>query len=403
MAEFVCKIADAQGRIFTQMEVGATTAEVRKRLDDRGYYVYSIRGRRLPSWLAGGSAAGFQRLSGDHFLLFNQQLATLIRAGLPILQSLNMLARRSTNPGLKKVLDAVREKVKGGAALSEGMEATGVFSPVYTTAVLAGERGGDLVGVLDQYVKYQKISGAIRRKLIAALIYPSLLILVSGGVLSFVIAYVIPRFADLYGDMGASLPAITQVVIAVALQARDWILVILLVVAAGAAVVVAFARSSAGGKVVDGIWMDLPVVGDVVRKFRLAQFSRTLATLLQGGVPLVAALETAGGAMDSPILRQAVLNATERVREGEALNTALSESGVMPDLLTEMVEVGEATGALSPMLNSVAEFYDEELDARIATLMALVEPLLLLAVGGTILFILIALYLPIFSVGSAIQ
>ena len=403
MAEFVCKVADAEGRIFTQVEIGGTTAEVRKRLGDKGFYVYSIRGRRLPAWLVGGSESGFQRLSGNDFLLFNQQLATLIRAGLPVLQSLDMLARRSTNAALKKILDAVRDKVRAGAALSEGMEATGVFPPVYTTALLSGERGGDLVGVLGQYVAYQKISGAVRRRLITALIYPALLIIVSAFVLSYVIAFVIPQFAALYDDMNATLPVITQVVVTVALQFRSWILAILLGLAAVVAAVVVFSRSSVGGKVLDGIWMDFPIIGDVLKKFRLAQFSRTLSTLLRGGVPLVTALETAGGAMGSPILRQAVLGATERVREGESLNGALAESGVMPEMITEMVEVGEATGELSAMLNSVAEFYDEELEAQISTLMTLVEPLLLLVVGGAILFILIALYLPIFSIGSAIQ
>jgi type IV pilus assembly protein PilC len=235
------------------------------------------------------------------------------------------------------------------------------------------------------------------------LVYPALLVLVSIIVLTSVIIFIIPQFAALYDDMNAELPALTQAVIVFSNQIREWVLLLLVIAVGGVAALFATGRNRAGARALDRIWMDLPLVGTIVRQFRLSQFARTLGTLLKGGIPLVSALETAGGAMESPVLRHAVALSAEKVREGRALNAALSDTGVVPEMVTEMIEVGEATGALPAMLESVAEFYDEELDARVATLMSLVEPLLLLAVGGTVLVILIALYLPIFSIGAVIQ
>ena len=403
MAEFVCKVADAKGRVFTQVEEAASASEARKRLDEKGLYVYTVRGSSLAQLFESHGNTGFKRVSGDDFLLFNQQLMTLIRAGLPILRSLDLLSQRSGKPALSAVLNAVRQRVRAGAALSEAMAETGAFPRVYTTAVLAGERSGDLIGVLEQYITYQKITSSVRRRMLTALVYPTLLVVFSVGVLTVVIVYVIPEFAKLYEEMNATLPAFTQAVITFALQIRQWMLVLVLLAVGAIAAVVAMSRNQAGARLLDQLWMDAPLVGEVVRKFRLAQFSRTLATLLKGGSPLVPALETAGGAMESPLLRHAVEVSTQRVREGQALHAALAETKVVPEMVTEMIEVGEATGALTSMLESVAEFYDEELNARLATLMALLEPVLLVVVGGTVLLILVALYLPIFSVGAAIQ
>lgn len=403
MGEFVCKVADARGRVFTQVENASSASEVRQRLGKKGLYVYSVRGQSLASFFEREGETSLKPISGNDFLLFNQQLATLVRAGLPILKALDLLAQRTNKPALAAVLDVARKRIRAGASLSDALKETGMFSGVYTTAVLAGERSGDLVGVLEQYIAYQKVTGSIRRKLKTALVYPALLVVVSILVLSSVIVFIIPEFAALYDDMNAELPAITQAVIFFANQIREWILLLLVIVAGGVAAFFAVKRNQAGARALDRIWMDLPLVGTVVQQFRLAQFARTLGTLLKGGIPLVSALETAGGAMESPVLRHAVALSVERVREGRALHTSLSDTGVIPEMVTEMIEVGETTGALPAMLESVAEFYDEELDARVATLMALVEPLLLLVVGGTVLLILIALYLPIFSIGAVIK
>lgn len=401
MGEFVCKVADARGQVSVQVESAESEAEVRRRLAQKGLLIYSVRANAVSGirwrWPAR------RRLPSNDFLLFNQQFVTLIRAGLPILRGLELLAERAARPALRALLTAVRERVHGGASLSEAFEAQGVFPAVYTASLLAGERSGNLAGVLDYYVSYLKVTSSVRRRLLTALVYPALLVLVSAVVLSFVIIYVIPQFARLYTEMNAVLPALTVMVVAFALQVKDSVLLVALLAGALVTAGLLAARTEAGARALDQMRMKLPVVGGILLRFRLAQFCRTLSTLLAGGIPVVASLEVAGGAMESPVLRRAVASATRQVREGQSLHAALAATGVVPGLLTEMVEVGESTGALPQMLNSVAEFYEEELSAQLAALLALVEPLLLLVVAGTVLVILIALYLPIFSMGTLVR
>ncbi len=403
MGEFHCKVADARGQVFTQVELATSEAEVRQRLNEKGLHVYSIRSRGLPVLSWSWSRAPRRRFSAENLQLFNQQFVTLIRAGLPILRALDLLTERTKRPGLRAVLEDIRQRIRGGESLSEAFEAQGIFSQVYTTSLLAGERSGNLAGVLDYFIAYQKVTGSVRRRLLTALVYPALLVGVAAGVLSYVTLYVIPRFSELYAEMNVPLPALTVAVVSVALNLRAYLILVVLLVLAAVGGLVAMARSDAGAQALDRTRLKLPFLGDTLLKFRLAQFCRTLSTLLTGGIPLVPSLEVSAGAMESPALRQAMSRAAQQVREGQSLNKALGGSGLVPDLVTEMIEVGESTGALPQMLNSVAEFYEEELNTRLTRLLALVEPLLLLVMGATILVILVALYLPIFSVGGAVR
>jgi type IV pilus assembly protein PilC len=403
MAEFLCRVADASGKSFTQTETASSEAELRQRLTEKGLYIYSVRGRSLPTLALRWPGRARPRFSASDFFLFNQQFVTLIRAGLPILRSVELLAERSARPGLRAVLTDIRERVRGGASLSEGFRAQGLFPEVYISSLLAGERSGNLAGVLEQYIAYQRVTGTVRRRLLTALVYPALLVVVAAGVLSYVTLFVIPRFAELYSEMNVSLPALTVAVVTVALNIRASLLVLLLVVAGAAVVLVLVGRTGGGAQILDRAWMKIPLIGDIILKFRLAQFTRTLSTLLAGGIPLVPSLEVSAGAMGSPVLRSSIATAAVGVSEGQSLHAALARTGIVPDLVTEMIEVGESTGALPHMLNSVAEFYDEDLNTRLTTLLALVEPMLLVVMGGIILVILVALYLPIFSIGSVVR
>ena len=404
MAEFLCKVTDDRGQISVLTEKAESEGELRQRLTERGLYPLSIRRRSAlpvvtPRFLNGRR----RRLAPDEFLLFNQQFVTLVRAGLPIMQALELLAERAARPGLRAILGDIRQRVRGGASLSDAFGAQEIFPEVYTTALLAGERSGNLPSVLEQYIAYQRITGSLRRRLLTTLVYPTLLVVVAAGVLSYVILYVVPRFAELYGEMQSQLPALTVAVLSLAQNLRSWALVFLAVAVAAVIGMGVSSRTPGGAQLIDRVRMALPIAGDIVLKFRLTQFCRTLGTLLSSGIPLVASLEVAGGAMGSPVLRQAIGSAAQGVREGKSLHQALEETHLVPGLVTEMVEVGESTGALPAMLNSVSEFYEEELDARLARLIALVEPLLLLVVGGVVLVILIALYLPVFSLGSLVH
>lgn len=403
MGEFVCKVADARGQVSVQVETAATEAELRRRLAEKGLFLYSARNRTLTALSWRWPTLRRRRLPANDFLLFNQQFVTLVRAGLPILRALDLLADRAARPGLRAVLNDVRQRLRGGASLSEAFQAQGIFPEIYISSLVAGERSGNLPGVLDYYIRYLKVSGTVRRRLLAALVYPALLVCVAASVLTFVTLYVIPRFAALYADLNIALPSLTVAVITFALGIRGSLAIVAPLVLAVLAAILLVTRSEAGAQALDRARLRIPLVGAILLKFRLAQFSRTLSTLLAGGIPLVPSLEVAAGALESPLLRHSVGVAALRVREGQSLHAALAATGIVPALVTEMVEVGESTGALPQMLTSVAEFYEEELNARLTTLMALVEPLLLLGVAAVIFVILVALYLPIFSVGTLVH
>lgn len=402
MGEFVCKVADARGQVSVQVETASSEAELRQRLAEKGLFLYSARTRDLPGFSLHWPAPR-RRLSANDFLLFNQQFVTLIRAGLPILRALDLLAERAARPALRAVLNDICQRVRGGASLSEAFQAQGIFPLVYISSLLAGERSGNLPGVLDYYIGYQKVSGSVRRRLLTALVYPTLLMGVAAGVLTFVTLYVIPRFAELYGEMNLTLPALTVAVMTFALNVRASVLILTTGAVLLLGAILLASRTEAGAQALDRARLKVPLVGDILLRFRLAQFSRTLSTLLAGGIPVVPSLEVSAGAMESPVLRHVIEFSARRVREGQSLHAALAATGIVPPLVTEMVEVGETTGALPQMLNSVAEFYEEELNTRLATLLALVEPLLLLGVAGVIFVILVALYLPIFSVGTLVR
>ena len=400
MGQFHCRVADADGRVFSHVEPASSLEEARQKLVDRGLYVYSVesRGGRLAALVRQKSG---RQIGGSEFLILNQQFNTLIKAGLPILKSLDLPATRASSPKLRPVISQVRDRVREGKSLSEAVAEAGVFSKVYSTAILAGEKSGNLPGVLDYYIAYQRVSTGVRKKIIASLAYPALLISVAVIIVTYLVTVVIPKFALLYRDMNVELPAPTRLLIAITVDYRYAVLGMVVLLAVTAAGVFLWSRSEEGGAAFDRFKFRLPVIGDTLLKFQVAQFSRTLSTLLTGGTPLVAGLQTASDAITSKLLRSTVDQATQMVREGESLHGALASKGIVPELALDMIEVGESSGALSPMLNSVAEFYEEEVNLRLTALVSLIEPLLLVFMGLLIAFILISLYLPIFSFSMA--
>jgi type IV pilus assembly protein PilC len=396
MGEFVCRVADAEGRVFSHVEAANTLEEARQKLADRGLLVYSVesRGGRLAALVRPRTG---RQVGGSDFLILNQQFNTLIKAGLPILRALDLLATRASSPRLRPVITQVRDQVREGKSLSEAVDESGVFSKVYSTAILAGEKSGNLPGVLDYYIAYQRVSTGVKKKIIATLVYPTLLICVAIIIVTYLVTGVIPKFALLYRDMNVELPAPTRLLIMLTVDYRFVFLGLVVVLALAAVGVFLWSRTEEGGTTFDRFKFRLPLVGDTLLKFQVAQFSRTLSTLLTGGTPLVAGLQTATEAITSRLLRSTLAHATQMVREGESLHGALSSTGVMPEMAVDMIEVGESSGAISPMLNSVAEFYEEEVNLRLSTLVALIEPILLIIMGLFVAFILISLYLPIFS------
>src|SRR5256885_871499 len=399
MAEFVCRVADTNGRVFSHVEAASSLTEARQKLADRGLYVYSVDQRS--SLLSGMRRRRGRAVRGTDFLILNQQFNTLIKAGLPILRALDLLADRAASPNLGPIISHVRDRVREGKSLSEAVSEAGVFSKVYATAILAGEKSGNLSGVLDYYIAYQKVSTGVRKKIIATLVYPMLLVSVATIIVTYLVTSVVPKFAMLYRDMNVPLPAPTQLLIALTVDYRYVFLagvVALVLLAVG---VYFWSRSDAGGVAFDKLKFRLPIVGDTLLKFQVAQFSRTLATLLTGGTPLVAGLQTASDAIGSKLVRGTVTQATQMVREGESLHGALASKGVMPTMALDMIEVGESSGALAPMLTSIAEFYEDEVSLKLGALVAVIEPVILIFMGLLVMFILISLYLLIFSFSAA--
>ncbi len=395
MAEFLCKVADSTGRVYSQVEAAQTISEARQKLADRGLFVYSVRPRE--GVLAQLLRQRRDRVGGNDFLIFNQQFNTLIKAGLPILKGLDLLAERAASPKLRPLLRDVRQRVREGASLSEALVQQGVFPKVYTTSVLAGEKSGNLSGVLDHYIAYQRVSTGFRNRLLVTLIYPFILIVAVTLILSYLVTYVIPEFSRLYTEMSVPLPALTRVILSVSLHIRAFLLIGLPLIVVGAGAAFFWSRSEPGGLAIDRLKPRVPFLGDIWLKAQVSQFARTLATLLAGGTPLVAALTTGADAVSSRLMSLGISRTAERVREGQALHTSLEETKLFPDLAVEMIEVGEASGALAPMLTSVAEFYEEEVNLRLASVLAWVEPAILVLMAILVAVILISLYLPIFS------
>ena len=397
MTEFTIKLADDRGRVQEQVHAAATAEELRARFTQAGYLVYSVKARSS----LGSSTKKKVKLAP--FLVFNQQFLTLIRAGLPILSSLDLLSKRQKDLGFRAQLEDVTGRIKTGESISSAFEAQGSFPLVYTTTLLAGERSGNLEEVLQRFLEFQRVSLTFRKKLTASLIYPAILIVMVIGLFIFLITFVVPRFAQLYDQLGTQLPDLTMILLAVGQDAQKYGLYIAPVVGLMIYGLYRWSKTEGGATTIDKIRVSLPLVGSVWVRYQVGLFSRTLSTLLTGGLPLVPSLETAARSIDSRQIAKAVYSSVETVREGKGLAVSLEATKVFPELSIEMIEVGESTGALPQMLNSVAEFFEEDVQTSLAAIMSLIEPAIMVVMGVVVVVILIALYLPIFSLNGTGQ
>jgi type IV pilus assembly protein PilC len=403
VAEFMLKYADARGEIHSKVAEGSTEQELRDRLTQQGFLIYSVRPRGQMASLSASLPGTRKKLNLEKFLIFNQQFLTLIRAGLPILKALDLLADRLTDPKLGPYIKNVRDEVRKGTLLSEAFDQQRIFPAIYVTSVLAGEKSGSLTEVLERFITYQRMALAIRKKILLSLLYPAVLTLLVIVLVIFLITYVVPNFAELYTSMSAKLPQITLLLIALGTTARSYILVFF-----GALVAAAFAfrywsRGDAARIKIDSVKLRMPIFGNIWIKYQVAQFSRVLGTLLIGGIPLVQALGTASDSLGTKLLKRALETAVRMVKEGQSLSSALKSTKIFPSLSIDMIEVGESTGALPAMLNSVAEFYEDDVATQMSATLALIEPAIMIFMGIFVAFVLIALYLPIFSLGDSLQ
>jgi type IV pilus assembly protein PilC len=399
--EFFCKYAKPTGEVVKGVQVGQNADEVRLRLQEQGFLPISVapRGWAIPL----RSSKRASRIRPEDFILFNQQFVALIKAGLPILRSLDLLRAQVKHEELKRHLENVRDRVFSGALLSEALRAEGVFPTVYTASIYAGERSGNLAEVITRFIQYEKTILTVRKRFISSLIYPAFLIVLSLVMVTVIVTYVIPKFAELYNGLNVPLPLPTTILIAVATTFQRNVLLVLPAVIGAVVVLWLWAGTSGGRNRLDRLKLKAPIVGHLWTMFSMAQLSRTLATLLQGGIPLVAALEVAQDASGNQVISGSVRETIVRVREGQPLSDSFERTGYFPDLAVEMMRVGEQTGSLPEMLNHVADFYDEDVSIRSASLLSWVEPVILIFVAVFVATVLISLYLPIFSIRGTIQ
>ncbi|HZS43783.1 MAG TPA: type II secretion system F family protein [Blastocatellia bacterium] len=395
--EFVCRIGTPTGDIVTRSVEAATETELRSQLKREGFRVFDISTPSIVKTAKPGSNEGKLQIKLEDFLLFNQQLSALLRAGLPILQSIGILKKRQKNQKLFHILNTVEDNIKSGVALSDAFAQTGSFPRIYTASLLAGERAGSLDAVLIRYVNYTKGLAELRRKLKKALTYPAFLILASLMLVTVLTTYVIPKFSELFGSVNAKLPVLTEVVVEIskAVQTNLYWAGPLIV---GIGIAFFFWRKTQSGRLaIDKFLLKLPIFGDLIRQSTTAQLTRSLATLLAGGITLLESYEIASEAINNRGLRATSASVMAGIREGRAFTDSMEATGWVPELALDMIGVGEKSGSLREMLDEVANFYDAELDTRMSGLTAMIEPVILIFMGGIVVTILLAMYLPLLS------
>lgn len=401
--EFVVRVGTPEGRVIEQVHHARDESALKGDLLKKGLHVFEVRAKGmalgLPSW-----RGRRRKIPPATFLVFNQELAALLKAGLPLLQGLELMLERQRDPQLRTVLGDVRDRIKSGQDLSDAFAAYGdVFPPLYASSLKAGERTGELEQVIRRFIRYQKLVLEARKKVVSALVYPTVLVLLSLAMIVVMAVVVVPKFTIFFRDLEVELPLITRITLAVSdfLTGHWYWLVPALVVA-----VVALRRwftTESGRLVRDSYLLRVPVAGGIAKRFALGEFTRSLSTLLGGGIPLVSALEIAVSAVGNLRIRRVLAPTIQQVREGKPFYGALESTGVFEPLEIDMVKVGEATGSLDTMLGSVAEFVDEQIETRMARLLTLVEPLMLVFMGVIVALLLISIYVPLFNSIGKIQ
>jgi type IV pilus assembly protein PilC len=398
--EYLCRVGTPGGEVVEQSFTATDEAALRADLEQKGYYLFDIkRGLTLK-----GLGIRREKVPVDLLMLFGQELAALLKAGLPLVQSIEVMLERQKHPVFRASLSTVRDKVKSGIALSDAFRDEGaLYPPILSASLVAGERSGNLEGVLRRFVQYLRLNLSLKKKAVSAAVYPIMLMVMMIGLGAIMVLKVIPSFQDFYRDFDIQLPFVTRFLMAFSRVVRDHLLLLLLGLGGGIAAWLLWSRRAGSGAIIDRLLLRIPYLGTLMSMYATGQLARTLAALLSGGLPLVNAMEVASASIGNRALAKAVAGATPLIREGRSLTTALESTGLLDNLALEMVKVGEQTGALADMLSAVADFYDEELDTRLATVMALVEPIMLVLMAFVVAGMVLAFYVPLFQAISALQ
>jgi type IV pilus assembly protein PilC len=399
--QFICRVGTPDGRVLEELITASDETALRSDLGKRGYHLFEAKRQGmapkmgLPALLRGGRRG---RIPVQDFLVFNQELAALLKAGLPLLQAIDLMLERLRNPTFRAVLTDVRDQIKSGTDLSDAFAQHGdLFPRLYPSSLKAGEKSGELEAVIRRFVRYMKLVLDARRRVISALTYPAVLVVLSITMIAVMTIYVVPRFMSFFNELDADLPMITQIVLGVSnFMSANWVLMLMVLIGGGLGLR-AWGRTDPGRLAIDRLKLRVPVLGPVLHRFALSEFCRSLATLLSGGIPLVPSFEIGIASVGNAFVRSRLEPTVQMVREGRAFHAALEESDIFTEMAIDMVKVGEATGSLDEMLSSVSDFLDEQVETRMQRLLSLVEPLMLVFMGLIIAILLISIYLPMYS------
>jgi len=401
MALFTCKLGASDGKILYREFEAADGAVLRKSLENQGFFVFEVK--KKPFQFLFDKGIKRRKIDGKALLTFNQEMLVLIKSGIPIMQVLDAILERHDSGALSEVLQQVREDVKGGAALSSAMEKHGrAFPYLYVASIRAGERTGDLPRTIRRYIQYLKRVGDIRKKVVSALFYPAILVVFATMAITLLLVYVVPTFSQVYTDSGSQLPLLTQMLITFTSILRRYFLFGVILIAGLIAIFRKWKNTEAGSYAFDRLKVTMPFIGDVFTKYSVASFSRTLATVLGSGIPIIESLRMSIGTLNNVYMEKKLFEAVRHVEEGARLSSALEKINIMPSLALRMLGVGESTGSLEDMLIDISDYLEDELEDRLQILTTAIEPAIMVIMGVVIGVIIIAMYLPIFKLGGTV-
>jgi type IV pilus assembly protein PilC len=403
MAVFAYRVARPDGSTLDGHIEGEDEHLARAKLEGQGFLVFRLQRRGAATSGLGLGLQAFRKLPLKEFLVFNQELLALLKAGLPVLRVWDLLIERANHAGFQRALRTVRQDIRGGASASEALAKHPThFSELYIATIKAGEQSGNLAEVLQRFIAYLKLMIGLRQKISKALAYPGFLVLVGIAVIGFLLSYVVPTFVSVYAETSKSLPVATQLLLDLVTGSKTYALPGFVGVVALGLAGRAYYTTPTGRLTVDRVLLSVPALGPIFVKHYTVQLTRTLATILAGGTPLVEALAIARGAISNRYVSVGIAGAVEEIREGTTLAAALDRPKIFPKLAVEMLSVGEETGSLPTMLHDVAEFYEGDLDLRLTQLTTWIEPVMLLVMGVLVGAIVIVMYLPVFQMAGTV-
>lgn len=401
MPLYTCKIGSADGKII-EKEFEAVSADIlRQNLTSQGFFVFSVSSKPLQFlWKKGASR---KKIDTKALITFNQELLVLIKAGLPIMHALDAILERIDKGRLAEVLEIIRDDIKGGSSLSDAFERhPSAFSHLYIASIRAGERTGDLPQTIKRYITFLKKTEGFRKKVITALFYPAILLSVAFVAITLLLVYVVPTFSQVYADAGSRLPTPTLVLITFTSVLKKFFLLLVAAVFFGVYLFKRWINTETGRTAVDGFVLKIPVLGDIFAKYSIVSFTRTLATIIESGIPIVESLKMSVGTLNNKILEKRLTAAIRRVEEGVSLSVAIDGAKLMPTIALRMLSAGESSGSLEEMLEGISDYFEEELDQRLHLLSTAIEPAIMVIMGVVIGAIIVTMYLPIFKIAGTV-